>query len=217
MTSRLPARAPALTVLFVVLLACGPTDDPRGQDFDAEYETLIEEFRAATPDTVALEALVDRADALSDRIRDYRRDNRDDLPEDEYDRLRDLGYEVGDFERVIRVVGQLSNSADVEIEDFDAVNRRLGLEPRVLRTLDDGVELVRVDVGSFGSMLLRNPTKSTLIVNYTTNDSERPGGTGSAACESYSVMSGLFNSRDRDIESIELEFRLSDPGIGGCD
>lgn len=120
----------------------------------------------------ALEAIEEQADSLSDRIRRHRLDNRDQLAEAEFDRLRDLEYEVGDFGDVVRVVGQLSNSADIEIEEFDAVNRRLGLEPRVLRALDSGVELVRIDIGSFGSMLLRNPTTTTFLVGLR---NQRPG------------------------------------------
>ncbi|MGD2071346.1 MAG: hypothetical protein PVI57_21940 [Gemmatimonadota bacterium] len=209
--------APVTAFLLAFLLACGPAAHAGGQDFEAEYESLIEDFLAAVPDTAALEALDERSDSLTDRIRGYRSDHRADLSDEELDRLGDLASEVAVLDQVIRVVGQLSNSADVEIEDFDAVNRRLELEPRVLQTHESGLEIVRIDIGSFGSMLLRNPTTMTFQVDYETNDADRPYGFGSADCQSYSVMSGLFNSRDRDLENIELTLTdVEDSGLGTC-
>lgn len=215
MSYRLSTSAPAL-VFAALVLACAASDAPGGQDWEEEYEALITDFRSSPEDTTALEAIREQADSLSDRVRRHRLDNRDQLAEAEFDRLRDLEYEVGDFRKVVRVVGQLSNSADIEIEEFDTVNRRLGLEPRVLQTLDSGVELVRIDIGSFGSMLLRNSTTTTFLVDYETNDPERPGGIGSAICESYSVMSGLFNTRDRELEGLELNLQANEPVRGGC-
>ncbi len=187
------------------------------QGFEAKYARLIEEFDGSLDNTASLEALVDQADALYKRIRQYRRDSRDDLSQEELDRLRDLYGEVRQFKSVTRTVGQLSNGAKARIESFDAVREQLGLEPRVLQALESGLELVRIDVGSFGSLLLLNPTKTTFTVMYGVNDPERPGGIGNAACESYSVMSGLFNSRDREIEEIEFTIEVRDTRVGGCD
>ena len=223
---QLPSAPPLLALGLTALVACAPEadanagapTDPDDQDFEAQYEALVEEFPEAFPDTTTLEALADRAATLGDRIRAHRMDNRDTMSDEEWDRNREIRSELRALRSVIRVVGQLSNSADVEIENFDLVNARLGLEPQVLETHESGLELVRIDVGSFQSWLLRNPTKKTVSVNYETNDPERPGGIGSASCESYSVMSGLFNSRDRDLESIELELGyVRDLPVGGCD
>jgi hypothetical protein len=187
------------------------------QDFGTEYEGLIEEFTTSLDDSASVEGLVDRADELYKRVRQHRRDNRDDLPEEESDRLRDLYQEIRSFKAVTRVVGQVHNAADVSIEGFDEVNGRLGLEPQVLQTLESGVELVRIDVNSFGSLLLRNSTKTTFGVTYTVNDPERPGGVGSASCESYSVMSGLFNTRDREIEGLEITIATRGLQVTDCD
>lgn len=217
MRLRLAARVAVSAFAAVVLLSCAAGDGSGAQSFEARYEEIAADLASSVQDTAALEALQDRADSLSEEIRRHRLDNRDQLDDEEYDRLRELDSEVGDFADVVRVVGQLSNSADVEIEEFDRVNRRLNLEPEIMQTLDSGLELVRIEIGSFTSILVRNPTPEILIVDYEVNDPDRPVGTGNAACESYSVMSGLFNSRDRDIESIELDFRLQDSGIGGCD
>jgi len=49
------------------------------------------------------------------------------------------------------------------------------------------------------------------------NDPERPGGLGNAFCENYSVMSGLFNSRDRDLTGLEFTIEARDTRVGGCD
>jgi hypothetical protein len=187
------------------------------QDFAAEYVELIEDFAGSLYDTTSVEALVDRADALYDRIRQHRRDSRDELSEEDLDGLRDLSVEVQQLEGVARAVGQLSNASRVSIESFDAVAERLGLEPQVLLTVEPGLELVRIDVGSFGSVLIRNPNKTTFTVMTGVNDPERPGGIGNAACESYSVMSGLFNSRDREIEELEFTVSARDTGVGSCD
>lgn len=35
-------------------------------------------------------------------------------------------------------------------------------------------------------------------------------------CESYSVMSGLFNTRDRELGGLELEIEADEPVRGGC-
>jgi len=187
------------------------------EDFVVEYEELIEKFGDSLADSTAAEAQVERADALYERIRQHRRDKRDDLSKAELDRLRDLFREVRNFKAVARVAGQVHNAAYVSIEGFDSANERLGLEPRVLQTHKSGLELVRIDVGEFASLLLRNPTKTTFTAMYGVNDKERPGGVGSATCESYSVMSGLFNSRDREIEGLEFTIEAHDTGIGSCD
>lgn len=70
-----------------------------------------------------------------------------------------------------------------------------------------GLQLVRLDVGSFGSILVRNPTKTTYTLPYATNEPNSTGGIGSAACENYPALSGLYNSRDRNIENIEFTLR----------
>lgn len=215
MVHRLPTSLPAL-VIATLILGCAANDARGAQDWEGEYEALITDFRSSLADPTALEAVRSQADSLRDRIRRQRLDNRDQLAEEEFDRLQDLEYEVRDLRGLVRVVGQLGNSADIEIEEFDTVNRRLGLEPRVIETLDSGVELVRIDIGSFGSLLLRNPTATTFLVDYETNDPERPVGIGSATCESYSVMSGLFNTRDRELEGLELTVRANQALPGGC-
>ena len=66
-------------------------------------------------------------------------------------------------------------------------------------------------------MLLRNPTGTTFAVTYRVNDPERPGGVGSAACESYSVMSGLFNTRDREVEGLAFTINAHDVRVSRCD
>jgi hypothetical protein len=206
--------------LFILLLAFAPLlggSAASAQGFEAEYLRLIDEFAGSLGETTSVEALADRADALYDRIRQYRRESRGDLSKEELDRLRKLYREVLRFKTVTRTVGQVSNVAHASIEGFDAVKDRLGLEPRVLQRLESGLELVRIDVGSFGSILLRNPTKTTFTVTYGVNDPQRPGGIGNAACESFSVMSGLFNSRDREIEDIEFTIQARDTRVSGCD
>jgi len=201
-------------MLAAVLVASVPVS---AEDFEAEYDELIEQFGASLPDSAAAEAQVDRADDLYDRIRQHRRDHREDLSKAELDRLKDLSVEVRRFRGVARVVGQVSNGAHTSIDAFEAVQERLGLEPQVILTHESGLELVRIDVDEFGSILIRNPTKMTVTVMYGVNDPERPGGVGNAACESYSVMSGLFNSRDREIEDVEFTIRVRDTGTGNCD
>ena len=131
----------------------------------------------------------------------------------EYDRLRDLYKEVRGLKSVTRVVGQIRNTSYVSIETFDQVNARLGLEPRVLQSFDSGLELVRIDVGDYGSLLFRNPTKTTYSAIYRVSGAEEAGGAGSAACESYSVLSGKFNSRDRGIDDREFEVSTQDVGV----
>ena len=93
----------------------------------------------------------------------------------------------------------------------------LGLEPVVLQTTESGVELVQIDVGSFRSLLLRNPTTTTFTLVYGVNDPGRPGGVGSAFCEAYSVMSGLFNSRDAELEGLEFIIEARPAPVRGCD
>jgi len=203
-----------LPVALALLLAPAPASP---QDFEAEYGTLVDEFAGSLANASAAEALLDRADALRDRIRQHRRDNRADLSREELDRLSDLAEEVLRFGAVTRVVGQVHNAADASIEGFDAVKSRLGLEPRVIQTFGSGLELVRIEVGTFVSLLLRNPTKTTFTITYGVNDPERPGGVGSAACERYSVMSGLFNSRDRDIDGLEFTVEARPAPVGNCD
>lgn len=203
--------------LFPVVLALLLTGGAAAQDFNAEFKGLISAFAGSLGDTAEAEALMEEADMLYDRIRQHRRDNRDALSEEELDRLRDLSREVRSFEAVTRVVGQLHNAADVSIEGFDLVKDRLGLEPQLLQTFESGVELVRIDVGPFGSLLLRNPSKTTFAVTYSVNDPERPGGVGSASCESYSVMSGLFNSRDREIDELAFTLDTRETPAERCD
>lgn len=209
-------RVLAFSPVFVLTLLLAGAE-ASAQDFEAEYAGLIAEFASSLQDTTAAESLADRADALYDRIRQHRRDNRDELSREERDRLGDLSGEVRSFRAATRVVGQLHNAADMDIESFDRVRERLGLEPRVLQTEDSGVELVRIDVGSFSSILLRNPTKTTFTMTYGVNDPESPGGVGSAVCEKYSVMSGLFNSRDREIEGLEFIINARPMRAAGCD
>jgi hypothetical protein len=188
------------------------------QDFEGAYTALVDAFGDALPDASLLEDLVGRADALADQIQEHRRANRDGLSRDELNHLRDLRREVVRFESVARTVGQTSNGARVSIEGFDVVRERLGLEPRVVQTLDSGLELVRLEVGSFVSLLWRNPTKVNLTAMYGVNDPDHPGGTGNALCESYSVLAGLFNSRDRDVEAVEfLSLESREVRAGGCD
>jgi hypothetical protein len=216
MSVRRTACAAASALAAAVLLSCAAGDAAGVQDYERRYEDIAADLASSVQDETALEALQDRADSLSDEIRRHRLDNRDQLDDEESDRLRALESEVGDFADVVRVVGQLSNSADVEITEFDTVNRRLKLEPEVMQTLDSDLELVRIEIGSFTSILLRNPTPATLIVDYEVNDPDRPVGTGNAACESYSVMSGLFNSRDRDLEGLQIQLQSAPTGFGDC-
>ncbi len=204
-----------LFLLFGVLLLVGAPAS--AEDFEAEYEGLIKQFATSLPDSAAVEGQVDDADDLYDRIRAYRKEKRDDLSEEELDRLRDLSREVRRFKGVARVVGQIHNAADTSIEGFDLVNGRLGLEPEVILTHESGLELVRIDVDKFTSILFRNPTQVTFSVTYSVNDPERPGGVGSAFCEKYSVLSGLFNSRDRELEGLEFTIQVRESEAGGCD
>ena len=213
MIRRMSLVAGSFALLHFIL----SVDPASSQGFDSEYADLRGGFSRALSNEAAVEALVDKAGDLYDRIRQHRRDNRDSLSDEERDRLRDLAGEVRAFEAVSRVVGQIHNAADVDIESFDEVKDKLGLRPEVLMTHDSGVELVRVEVGSFISWLLRNPTATTFSITYTVNDPERPGGVGSAFCESYSVMSGLFNSRDRDLEGLEITYETRPSRAGSCD
>ena len=209
-----PALFPRLfPALLALLLSVAASAAP---DFDAEYQALLDTFPDAMVDTAAAEALVDKANELYERIRDYRRSQRSELSSEEYDRLRDLYKEVRGFRSVTRVVGQISNIAYVKIEAFDQVNARLGLEPQLLQSLDSGLELVRIDVGDYGSLLFRNPTKTTYSTIYQVSGAEEAGGVGNAACESYSVLSGKFNSRNREIEDREFEVRTQGVGVKGC-
>jgi len=206
------------TTMLIVFGLLVPAGDASTQGFEAEYESLVGGFSASLDDETAVGRLVEEAGDLTDRIRAYRRDNRDSLSDEELDRLRDLANEVRAFESVTRVVGQIHNAADVSIESFEAVRERLGLQPQVLLTHESGLELIRIDVGSFVSLLLRNPTQTTFSASYGVNDPERPGGVGSAFCEKYSVMSGLFNSRDRELEGLEFITIGAQPSRAGrCD
>ena len=207
----------ALSVVLSVLIALLAPKAAFAQDFDAEYKKLIAQFEESVADSAAAAKLVDRADDLYDRIRQHRRDNRKSLSDAQRDQLKDLSVEVRDFKAVTRVVAQVHNAADASIEGFETVNTKLGLEPKVIQTHDSGLELVRIEVGKFVSLLLRNPTKTTFAIMYEVNDPDRPGGVGTAACESYSVLSGLFNSRDRKLEGLELKLRPRATGAGGCD
>ena len=203
-------------LIFVAASLLGGATEISAQDFESEYELLLAEFASSLSDETAATALMDGADGLYKRIRQHRRDNRDELSQEELDRLRDLYKEVRDFKGVVRVVGQLHNAADQDIEGFELVAARLGLQHRVLQTLESGLQLVRIDVGVFGSILLLNPTSKTFTVSYGVNDPKRPGGVGSAACESYSVMSGRFNSRDREIEGLEFTINARIAPVSGC-
>ncbi|TXS94177.1 hypothetical protein FV139_11305 [Parahaliea maris] len=187
------------------------------EDFDDEYQELIDDFRSSLDDTTALQEQVERADALHDRIRQYRRDKRGDLPKEELDQLRDFAREVRSFKSVVKVVGQLGNSADISIEAFDTVNAQLELEPVVLQQFESGLELVRIDVGGYGSLLFRNPTPTTYTVIYSAEGAEQSGGVGSADCESYSVLSGLYNSRDRAIDNLVFSVQANKVGVKACD
>ena len=205
--------APAVSLPLIAVFAFGAIV---AQDFDAEYRGMLEEFSDALPDTVAAEALIEQADALYDNVRQHRRDNRDSLSDEELDRLLELSREVRSFESVTRVVGQTHNAAETSFESFDRVSEQLGLEAQVLQTHESGLELVQFEIGGFVSLLLRNPTKTTYAISYGVNDPERPGGVGSAACESYSVLSGLFNSRDRELEGLEFTFDARATRAGSC-
>ena len=210
-------RVLSTTLPLVVVGLLASADAVLGQEFEAEFERLVADFPGSLSSEAAAEALVEQADDLYDRIRRHRRDNRDSLPDEERNELSDLADEVRALQWVTRVVGQLHNAADVSIESFDAVRERLGLEPQVLLAHESGVELVRIEVDSFVSLLLHNPTATTFSVMYGVNDPERPGGVGSAACENYSVMSGLFNSRDRDLDGLEFTLELRANTAGRCD
>ncbi|GAB3285638.1 hypothetical protein [Parahaliea aestuarii] len=187
------------------------------EDFDAEYQGLIEDFRGSLNDSTALQQQVDKADALHDRIQQYRRDKRSELPKADLDQLRDLAREVRYFKSVTKVVGQLRNSADVDIEAFDTVNAQLQLQPVVLQQFDSGLEIVRIDVDGYGSLLIRNSTPITFTVTYSAQGAEQSGGVGSANCESYSVMSGLYNSRDRAIDNLVFTVDAHKVGVKACD
>jgi len=209
-----------LSTIFPLVVIClhASADAASGQGFEAEYESLVADFSSSLSNEAAVEALVEQADELYDRIRQHRRESRDSLSDEERDGLSNLSDEVRAFQGVTRVVGQLSNAADVSVESFDAVRERLGLEPQVLHTHESGVELVRIEVDSFVSLLLHNPTATTFSVMYGVNDPERPGGVGSAFCENYSVMSGLFNSRDRDdLDGLEFTLETRASRAGRCD
>lgn len=205
-------------VLVVVSLGLAMSvEDLESQDFDAEYQALLGSFAGALSEESSVESLMEQAAELRDRIRQHRRDHRDDLTDGERDALADLADEVRALRSVSRVVGQVHNAAEVSIESFEAVKGRLDLAPQVLLTHESGVQLVELRVGGFVSLLLHNPTATTFSVTYGVNDPERPGGVGSAACESYSVMSGLFNSRDRDLDGLEFTLDTRPNRAGGCD
>lgn len=186
-------------------------------DFDGEFQALIDQFEDSLEDATKAQALEDAAGELSDRIRQFRRDQRSELSKEELDRLRDMASEVRSLKSATRVVGQTHNAAYVSIESFDRIRDRLGLEPRVLQTHESGLELVRIDAGDFVSLLFRNPTKMNMTVMYSTNDPASPGGVGSAMCESYAVMSGLYNSRDREVEVVEFSIQAQEVRTKGCD
>jgi hypothetical protein len=202
---------------LIIICLHASSDAALGQVFESEYEDLLTEFPRSLSDEAAVEVLVDQADVLYDRIRQHRRDNRDSLSDEERDELSELADEVRAFRGVARVVGQLHNAADVSIESFDTVRERLGLQPQAVLAHESGVELIRIEVDSFVSLLLYNPTPTTFSVMYGVNDPERPGGVGSAACEKYSVMSGLFNSRDRELEGLEFTLEIRANTAGRCD
>ncbi len=214
----MPNRALVVACVIACANLFAVSTPAAAQDYTAEYEELLEDFADSLDDEATARALVERADELYDRIRQYRSDNRKSLPKEQSDALRDLYKEVRSFKYYVRVVAQLGNTADTGIEKFEAVSKQLGLEPRVLQThAGSGLQLVRLDVGSFGSILVRNPGTTTYTLLYSTNDPKRPGGIGSAACESYSVLSGLFNSRDRDIENIEFVLQPTPISAIKCD
>ncbi len=206
-----------VAVLFTAVILLASADDAWSQGFESEYGDLVSAFSGSLGDASVVEALVEKADDLYDRIRQHRRDNRDSLSDEERDQLSEFSREVRAFKSAGRVVGQIHNAADIGVESFDRVKERLGLAPEVLQTHESGVELVQVKVGSFVSLLLRNPTKTTFSITYSVNDPERPGGVGSARCEAYSVMSGLFNSRDRQLDGLELTFETRPNRAGSCD
>lgn len=209
------ARRTGLLLLTFGVLC--PTHEAAGQDFQSEYEALVAAFPGALSDAAKVEALMDQADELRDRIRAHRRDARDSLSDAERGALGELADEARALRSMARVVGQTHNAADVSIESFDAVREEVVLTSEVILTHESGVELVRVTVGSFVSLLVHNPTATTFSVMYSVNDPDRPGGVGSAACERYSVMSGLFNSRDRELDELDFTLDLRGNRAGRCD
>ncbi len=207
------------SVFFGVCLSAGLLSSMAAlaEDFDAEYQSLIEQFRGSLNDTTALQRQVEKADALYDRIRQYRRDKRSELMKAKLDQLRDLARQVRYFKSVTRVVGQLNNRADVDIKAFDTVNARLQLQPVVHQQFDSSLELVRIDVDGYGSLLIRNPTPITFNFNYSAKGAEQSAGVGSADCKSYSVLSGLYNSRDRTIDNLVFTVDVHTVGVKACD
>lgn len=186
------------------------------QDFEAELEALIAELPAALQDEAALEALDDRAGELDDRIRAHWRGQRSSLSDAELERFRRLEDEVEAFEDVVGAVGQTSNSADVELADWELANERLGLEWEVVHSEAPGREIVRVDVGSFSSYLVRNATGESWVVDYvyTTPSGEEQLGSRSAVC---GTLTALANSRVTGVRELDLTevaweaFSFADP------
>lgn len=208
------------SLFLVVAMMCvwGSTvASPPLPKFQSEFKTLLKKFEGALADEASAKALLDSADQLYDEARDYRRENRKSLSKEESSQLRDFYTEVRDFKGAVRVIGQLHNAASTDIDDLDRVISRLGLKATVMQTFSSGLELVRIDVGTFGSVLLRNPSKTNYVVVYSVNDPESSGGAGSAKCEDYSVLSGLFNSRDRRIEGLKFEVNATALSAASCD
>jgi len=174
------------------------------QVYDTDIDDLVASFEAAVVDTDALEALEERAEALSDRIREDWRRRRDTIADEEKDRLRQLEDQADALADVIRTVGQVSDSSDVSLEEFDLAGPRLGLDPVVVTTVGNGVDLIRVDVGGFKSFLLRNPGPDYYTSRYewtASGLSQAQGGSRNLDCR---AITAVLNSRDRETESIEF-------------
>lgn len=213
-------RAPlSAAVALATIAATGSVHGATAQDFEAELDVLMDRFPSAVDDTTTLEALDEELDVLEDRIRDHRRANRSDLTREERDRLSELDDHVDAYQDVITVVGQLRNTANMSLEDFERVAGRLGLEPEVVHTAEPGLEVVRVDVGSFRSFLIRNTTGESHVVNYSyrTPSMERDqSGIGSSLCNTLAVFSGLLNTRDKELSGLEFTgMRFTDMGAMG--
>lgn len=173
------------------------------QEYDSEIAALASSFPSAVDDRNAIQALVARAEALDDRIREDWRSGRDSLPQEQLDRLKHLEDEAEALEDVFEVVGQLDYGGDIDLEDFEIANQRLALEWEVLALSKEGIELIRIDIGGFQSFLFRNPTAENYIANYQlkTPDGEQPGGGVNLPC---AALVGVLSSREDKTRNIEL-------------
>jgi len=192
-------------VYVPILLLCllVPALATASPEYDTELADLAATFKQNITDLDAIEILSARAEALEDRISEDRRSRKDFLSREEMDRLRLQEDQADAFEDVFEVVGQLDFGDDVSLEEFTLANERLGLEWQVVAALQDGIEIVRIDIGGYRSFLFHNPGPDHYVAKYefSTSSGDQPGGGMNIPC---AALVSILNSRDKDTDGIEF-------------